>query len=75
MAEYKNGVTPFGNKPVYTPDRSAEVQTGRAVYHRLDKETESDEFKAKMDQCEHEGFHEEEAPVTPESSDPSMPTK
>lgn len=57
MAEYKNGVNAFGNMSVSKEDRSAEVETGRAVFVDEDKYTNDPDYKLKVDKCLAEGFH------------------
>ena len=57
MAEYKNGVNAFGNMSVSKEDRSAEVETGRAVFVDEDKYANDPDYKLKVDKCLAEGFH------------------
>lgn len=57
MAEYKNGVTPFGNVPVTKETVAPEVKTGRAVFVDEDLYQKDNGYKAKVDKCIYEGFH------------------
>ena len=66
MAEYKNGFTPFGNKPVSKKDTDPDIISGRAVYPEdryTSKIRSSNPYMDKLHSIENEGFHREEPPV------------
>ena len=60
MAEYYNGVGAQGNMSVSADRVAPDVQTGRVVFVDSTLYENNEGYKAKVDQCIAEGFHQVE---------------
>ena len=64
MAEYYNGVGAQGNMSVSADRITPDVQTGRVVFVDTALYESDTRYKAKVDQCVAEGFHQVEVSAT-----------